>query len=177
MGLPGRTARVIVAAMTGATYRLSAHQTLTVRRTGADTNGELLEVEAVWTPSADLPPVHLHPSQTEHFEVLEGGLLVVLDGTQRRLAAGAKLDIPAGTPHAMTAPDEPTRAVWQTRPALRTEEFFAAMDAALARGGSLMSYAPVFRAHGAEVRLSKPPAAVQGPLFAVLAAAGKLLRR
>lgn len=41
----------------------------------------------------------------------------------------------------------------------------------------MLSYATVFRAHAAEVRLVKPPAWIQRPLFAVLAAAGKLLRR
>jgi hypothetical protein len=79
--------------------------------------------------------------------------------------------------HAMTATDGWARALWQTRPALRTEEYFAGMDAAQRSGGSLLDLVPVVRAHTAEVRFTKPPRLVQGPLFAVLGLAAKLLRR
>lgn len=37
-----------------------------------ETGGELLAMEGTYAGSGDFPPVHLHPSQTEHFEVLEG---------------------------------------------------------------------------------------------------------
>jgi hypothetical protein len=39
--------------------------------------------------------------------------------------AGETLDVPAGTPHTMWNPGpQRARAVWQTRPALKTEAFF-----------------------------------------------------
>ncbi|HEY7593380.1 MAG TPA: cupin domain-containing protein [Actinophytocola sp.] len=163
--------------MSDGTYHLSARQTVVVRRSGADTDGEVLEVEATWTGGGDLPPTHLHPSQDEHFEVTEGELRVLLDGTERRVAAGEVLDIPRGTAHAMTATDKGARAVWQTRPALRTEQFFAAMDEAHQRGGSIADLVPVARAHRAEVRFTSPPPWLQVPLFATLAVLGKLRRR
>lgn len=156
--------------MTDATYRLSPHQTLTVRRSDA----EVLEVEAAWTGGGALPPAHFHPSQDEHFEVLEGTLRVLLDGAEREVGAGEVLDIPRGTVHAMTASDGPARAIWQTRPALRTESFFAGMDAAQQSGGSLLDFVPVARAHAAEVRFVKPPPVVQGPLFALLGLVARL---
>lgn len=156
-----------------ATYRLSPRQTLTVTSSSA----EMLEVEVRWTGGGDLPPAHLHPAQDERFEVLEGRLRVLVGDGERTLEPGDVLDVPRGTVHAMIATGGGARAIWQTRPALRTQEYFAAMDTALARGGSVLSYAPVFRAHAAEVRLASPPAWVQGPLFAVLAAAGTLLGR
>lgn len=168
---------MIVCAMIGSSYRLSPHQTLSVRTSSADTGGELLEVEATWTAGGDLPPAHLHPAQHEHFEVVEGTLRVLVGDAERLLEAGDTLDIPAGTVHAMTASNGPARAIWQTRPALRTEEYFAKMDGALSHGGSLLAYAPVFRAHAAEVRLTKPPRWIQGPLFAVLGLVAKLLGR
>ena len=41
------------------------------------------------------------------------------------IGAGDTLDVPAGTPHAMWNPGPGrARAVWQTRPALKTEAFF-----------------------------------------------------
>lgn len=100
-------------------------QTLTFRRTAADTGGEVLEVESSWAGGGQEPPEHHHPRQDEHFEVLEGELRARIADTERTVRAGESLDVPAGTPHAMwnAAPD-PARALWQTRPALRTEGFF-----------------------------------------------------
>lgn len=163
--------------MSEPTYHLSPRQTVTIRRSGADTGGELLEVEAAWTGGGDLPPAHFHPSQDEHFEVTEGRLRVVIDGEERVLTAGDTLDVPRGTVHAMTATDTGARATWQTRPALRTEEFFAAMDAAHQRGGSIADFVPVARAHRAEIRFTSPPQWLQRPLFAILAVAGKRRKR
>jgi mannose-6-phosphate isomerase-like protein (cupin superfamily) len=150
--------------MSAATYRMTPHQTLTVRRS----DDEVLEVEATWSGGGALPPAHFHPAQDEHFEILEGRLRVLVDGAEHLLSPGDVLDIPRGTVHAMTATAGGARAIWQTRPALRTEQFFAAMDAAQSRGGSLLDFVPVARAHTAEVRFTTPPVWLQGPLFAVL---------
>ncbi|WP_232663185.1 cupin domain-containing protein [Pseudonocardia sp. TRM90224] len=159
--------------MTGATYRLSPHQTLTVRVADA----ELLEVESVWAKGGALPPAHFHPAQDERFEILEGSLRVLVGTEERVVAAGEVLEIPRGTVHAMTALDGGARAIWQTRPALGTEGFYAGMDAAVGRGGTLLDFAPVARAHTAEVRFVKPPPALQGPLFALLSVVAKVVRR
>jgi quercetin dioxygenase-like cupin family protein len=91
--------------------------------TAAESDGELLAMEGIWTGAGGFPPVHLHPSQAERFEVLEGELRAIVDGDERRYAPGETFDVPAGTPHTMTA-DEPTRARWEVRPAMRTAEFF-----------------------------------------------------
>ncbi len=40
--------------------------------TGAETGGEVLEMEATYGGAGALPPEHLHPRQVERFEVLEG---------------------------------------------------------------------------------------------------------
>lgn len=168
---------VTVGTMAGTTYSLSPQQTLTVRKSGADTGGELLEVESAWSGGGRMPPAHFHPAQDEHFEIVEGTVRVLVDGTERLLGPGAVLDVPRGTVHAMTAVDGAARAIWQTRPALRTEAFFAGMDAAQRRGGSLLDLVPVIRAHTAEVRFTSPPRTVQGPLFAIVGLAAKVLRR
>jgi hypothetical protein len=109
--------------------------------------------------------------------MLEGRLRVLVEGDERMLGPGDVLDVPRGSVHTMTATDDGARAIWQTRPALRTEQFFAAMSAAQDRGGSLLDFVPVARAHTAEVRFTKPPPWLQGPLFAVLGVASRLLRR
>ena len=92
-------------------------------KTAAETGGELLEMEASYGGTGRLPPEHLHPRQVERFEVLEGNLRAIVDGTERRYGQGETFEVPAGTPHQMTA-DEPSRVRWEVRPALRTAEFF-----------------------------------------------------
>ena len=92
-------------------------------KTGEETGGELLEMEATYGEGSTLPPEHLHPSQDEHFEVLEGAVLTIVGGEERRYEAGESFDVPAKTPHQMTG-DGPAHVRWQVRPALRTAEFF-----------------------------------------------------
>ena len=101
---------------------------------------ELLEMEASYSGEGGFPPMHLHPSQDEHFEVLEGAVKTVVGGEERRYTAGEvastrsfadhhrytageAFDVPAQTPHQM-AGDGPARVHWEVRPALRTAEFF-----------------------------------------------------
>ena len=92
-------------------------------RTGAETDGELLEMEGTYNGDGQMPPVHLHPSQVERFEVLDGAMNTVVGGTEARYEAGDVFEVPAGTPHQMAA-DGPARVRWEVRPALRTAEFF-----------------------------------------------------
>jgi quercetin dioxygenase-like cupin family protein len=153
------------------TYALTAHETVTIRQA----TPELLEAEVHWTHGGKLPPAHLHPAQDERFEVLEGTLRVVLDGRERTLSAGEAVEIPRGASHRMTAAgDEGARAIWQTRPALRTIEWWAALDAERSRRGGgdppLPVMARLVRAHEAELRLQLLPAPLQGPLLRLLAA-------
>ncbi len=96
---------------------------LNLVQTGAETNGELLEMEASYGGSGKFPPEHLHPNQHEHFEVLEGSVRAIVGGEERKFAPGEEFDVPPGTPHQMAA-DEPSRVRWEVRPALRTAEFF-----------------------------------------------------
>ena len=100
-------------------------QTLTFRRTTAQTGGELLEVESSWEAAGPEPPEHHHPHQQEHFQVLEGELRARVGDVEHTVRAGETLEVPSGTPHAMWNPGPGrARAVWQTRPALKTEAFF-----------------------------------------------------
>ena len=92
-------------------------------RTGAETDGELLEMEASYSGEAGMPPQHLHPKQAERFEVLEGSMRAIVDGEERVYDVGASFEVPVGTPHQMAAEGR-TRMRWQVMPALRTAEFF-----------------------------------------------------
>jgi quercetin dioxygenase-like cupin family protein len=92
-------------------------------KTGAETGGEVLEMEATYGGTGRLPPEHLHPRQDERFEVLEGSIRAIIGGTERRYGPGETFEVPAGTPHQMAA-ERPSRTRWEVRPALRTAEFF-----------------------------------------------------
>ena len=84
---------------------------------------EELVMEATYSGEVGMPPPHLHPSQAEHFEVLEGRMRAIVDGDETVHEEGESFEVPAGTPHQMAA-EEPTRMRWEVRPALRTAEFF-----------------------------------------------------
>ena len=92
-------------------------------RTGEESSGEVLEMEATYPGDGSMPPMHLHPSQAEHFEILEGSMRTVIDGEECLYESGDSFEVPAGTPHQMGT-DQPTRMRWEVRPALRTAEFF-----------------------------------------------------
>jgi quercetin dioxygenase-like cupin family protein len=141
---------------------------------------EALEVEATYGPAGSAPPKHFHPSQDEHFEVLSGAIRTRVDGVERDLAQGERIDIPRGSVHQMWNPSgEPARVRWRTAPAGRTEQWFRAIDALhregkvgrngmpgpLAFGVMLGEYRDVFRLAGPDWLLR--------PALAGLAAIGK----
>ena len=82
------------------------------------------------------------------------------------------------------AGDEETRALWQTRPALKTEAFFETTWG-LARDGrvhdrgmpGLLQASVLMQEYADEFRLTKPPRGVQRVVFGVLAPIGRALGR
>jgi quercetin dioxygenase-like cupin family protein len=118
-------------------------------RTGAETGGELLEMEAHYSGTGSLPPEHLHPRQVERIEVLEGAVRATIDGEEHRYAQGDTFEVAAGTPHTMAA-DGPARTRWEVRPALRTAEFFERLHGGGITDGAafLAEFADEFRLAG-----------------------------
>jgi cupin domain len=131
------------------------------------------------------PVVHFHPRQREHFEILDGVLHARIGDSERELHAGDTVDIEHGVPHAMwnEGPDT-ARSRWQTRPALRTEDFFQTTFR-LAREGKTnengmpgpLQLAVIAGEYRDEFRTTSPPQALQGIVLAVLAPVGRLLGR
>ncbi len=102
---------------------LNPHTGQTIRFVSIES--ELLVMESSYRAGGMPAPAHLHPSQEERFEVLEGGVRSELDGERRDLAAGDRLIIPPGAPHSFGGhPDRDGRVRWEVRPALRTAELF-----------------------------------------------------
>ena len=148
-------------------------------RTAQDTAGELLEMEATYEGGSAKPPEHFHPRQREHFEILEGSMRALIGGEDRTLRASEQVDIAPGVPHAMWN-EGPGRAktLWQTRPALRTENFF---EAIVGLGGAgkpdLLQRAVIASEYRDEFRACSPPPVVQGVMVTLLAPVGRLLGR
>jgi len=156
---------------------------LRLLRTAADTDGELLEMEATYEPGSVEPVEHFHPHQAEEFEIVSGRMRARVDGEERDLRTGDRLHIPPKTVHAMwNEGDSKARVMWWTRPALRTEEFFATTSR-LAREGRLSSKgartpllgAVLLREFRNEFRPVRPPAAVQALVLPAVAGLGRLL--
>jgi quercetin dioxygenase-like cupin family protein len=150
-------------------------QKLTFRRTTAETGGELVEVESELPAGGPKPPAHYHPRQAEHFEVLAGRIDVRLGKERRVLNAGDRLDVPPGVVHEMSAAgDQPARLLWQTRPALRTEQFFEAAWPLGAPGP--LTGAALIQRFSDEIRLPLPWP-LQRPLLGAVAGVARLTGR
>lgn len=123
-------------------YTLSEYETLTVRSRASDT----LEVEALYQPGPR-PPMHWHPNQTEHFEILAGTLTIVLDGIETLRRTGDTITISPRVKHRMwNCGESPARVIWRTTPAGRTEFWFARIDALhTLKHADLLDYAAAAR--------------------------------
>jgi quercetin dioxygenase-like cupin family protein len=150
-------------------------------KTGEETNGELLEMEAVYNPESKPPPLHYHPYQEEKFEVLAGSFRVVIGEQEHQFEQGDKFTVPANTPHAMNnTSSEAGRLRWQIRPAMKSQEFFATMWGLAVDGETTVSGLPDFlqlmviiQAYRDEFRAVKPPLIVQRILTAIFAPIGR----
>jgi quercetin dioxygenase-like cupin family protein len=116
-------------------YNPDTDQRITFLKTGADTNGELLQVELEAGPDSKPPVDHFHKVQEETFEILEGVVQFRLAGEERTVEAGERVVIPPGTPHVWWN-SSPTniRMRCEFRPAGELEDFWRVIFG-LARAG------------------------------------------
>jgi mannose-6-phosphate isomerase-like protein (cupin superfamily) len=153
------------------------------RQTSRETNGESVLVEVTVQPNGFVAAAHLHPSQSERFEILEGHLEFKL-GRKRVVAGpGDVVMVEPGTPHRFRNVGETeVRFVTEIRPALQFERlietmFSLATDGKTNRKGlpNPLRLAVIANAHFGDVRLPFPPAFVQKAGLAVGAPIGRLL--
>jgi quercetin dioxygenase-like cupin family protein len=154
------------------------------RQTARDTGGELMSGELVVSPGGG-NPLHVHPLQEEHFEVLSGTLGVQIGGEQLSLGEGEEATVAPGRPHRWfnESDREEARVLGEVRPALNSEVFFETLYG-LARDGRTdesgvpnpLQFAVMLNGlHKGEIYLAEPPIAAQKALFALLSPVGKLL--
>ncbi len=107
-----------------------------VRRSAVETNGEYVEMEFVFPAGTFAPPPHVHPSQIEEYEVIEGRFDVMVDGEWSSLGPGESASVPVGALHTFKNPTKETIRVknWH-RPAKSFEDFIESAAGALEAAG------------------------------------------
>jgi quercetin dioxygenase-like cupin family protein len=109
----------------------------TFTHTAASTGGELLAFDFALRPGGKVPIPHVHPIQTERFEVVEGEVRFRLGLRTFVAQAGDVVEAPPGVAHGFAnAGEGEARMHVEVRPALAMEYMFAEVIA-LAEAGKL----------------------------------------
>jgi len=145
-----------------------------------DSGGEFVRIEDAAAPGPSRRQTSAHPAQRERFEVLSGTLGLTVDGEQHLLGPGDSFVVEPGARHLpRNAGDGELRFVAEMRPAGRFEEFLAeitAVNNTEREGlGYLLTVARVIDRFPDVEHPTPLPRALDRALFAILAAAGKLL--
>jgi quercetin dioxygenase-like cupin family protein len=158
-------------------------EVLVFHRTSAQTDGEEVSVEVTVHPHGFVAAAHVHPYQTERFEVLEGWLGLRVGNDQLVATPGDVAVVTPGTVHRFwNAGDEDARFTVQVRPALRFESLIETMFTLAAEGKTNRKGLPnplrlavIAQAHFDTVRLPFPPAPLQRAALALAVPLGKTL--
>ena len=137
--------------------------------TAADTDGERVLIEVLVEPNGFVAATHVHPYQTEVFEILEGEVTVKVGGKTILASAGETACVDPGTAHKFWNTGEAAaRFRCDIRPALQFERlietmFTLANDGKTNRKGmpNPLRLAVIAKAHFDDVRLPFPPAWMQ----------------
>jgi len=109
----------------------------TFTETAATTGGELLAFDFALRPGGAVPIPHVHPVQTERFEVVAGRMRFRVGLRTVHAGPGDVVEVAPGVMHAFANDgDEEARLRVEVRPALRMEEMFAEV-VAMAEAGRM----------------------------------------
>jgi quercetin dioxygenase-like cupin family protein len=109
----------------------------TFTHTAATTGGELLAFDFALRPGGAVPIPHVHPVQTERFEVVEGRMRFRVGLRTLIAEPGDVVEVEPGVMHSFAnAGEEEARLRVEVRPALAMEEMFAEVIA-MAQAGRM----------------------------------------
>src|SRR5262249_47287668 len=134
-------------------------------------------------PGGFVAAAHVHPYQSEQFEVLQGRLGLRVGDREVLAEPGDVVGVSPGTPHRFwNASEREARFLCEVRPALGFESLIEPLLTRAAAGKTTRRALPnpprlavIAKAHFDPVRLPFPPAAVQRAALAVAAPVGRLL--
>ncbi len=156
---------------------------LVFRQTSRETGGQAVVVETFVQPDGFVAAGHVHPSQEERFEVLQGSVGFKIGRKKLVAGPGERLTVSAGTAHKFwNAGDGVAHFVCEVRPALQFESLIETMFG-LATAGKTnrkgmpnpLRLAVIANAHFDTVRLPFPPAFLQRIGLAMGAPLGRAL--
>jgi quercetin dioxygenase-like cupin family protein len=158
-------------------------EVLIFHRTSEQTNGESVLVETIVRPGGFVAAGHVHPYQSERFQVLAGRLGLRVGERELVALPGAVALVPPGTPHRFwNAGEGEARFLCEVRPALRFESLIETMFTLAAEGKTNRKGMPnplrlavIARAHFDTVRLPFPPTSLQRAALGVASPLGRLL--
>jgi quercetin dioxygenase-like cupin family protein len=144
-------------------------ETITFLETAADTDGEYTLIEVTVAPGGGVPMAHVHPKQSETFEVVAGRLSMKAGGDKLVAEPGDVVTVVPGQVHRFwNASDEPVTFRCTVAPALEFERFIETMfaladDGKLSRRGlpNPLRLAAIANAHFADSRAPYVPAWLQ----------------
>ena len=150
---------------------------------GAETNGELLQIECFSPPTPEREPEHIHPLQENSFEIISGSFIFCLNGKEQVIGPGQSINIPANVPHYFwNSGDTVAHYLQEFRPALKIDSFFEtffelAKDGKLNKKGipNFFHVSIIGLAHKDEIRLTNPPWVLQNIIYKILSPFGKLI--
>jgi mannose-6-phosphate isomerase-like protein (cupin superfamily) len=156
---------------------------ITFHQTSADTNGEAVVIECTVQPDGFVAAAHLHPSQTERFNVIDGRLGMKVGRKKLLLERGDVAEVEPGTPHKFwNMGEDEVRFVCEVRPALQFESLLETMFSLAAEGKTNRKGMPnplrlavIAKRHFDTVQLPFPPAWMQAAGLAIGAPLGKLV--
>jgi quercetin dioxygenase-like cupin family protein len=109
----------------------------TFTHTADSTGGELLAFDFALRPGGAVPIPHVHPIQTERFEVVDGRMTFRVGLRKIEAGPGAAVEVAPGVAHSFAnAGDDEARLRVEVRPALAMEDMFAEF-VAMARAGRM----------------------------------------
>jgi quercetin dioxygenase-like cupin family protein len=157
-------------------------EVLIFHRTSRETGGAAVLFETIVRPGGFVAEAHVHPHQTERFEVLEGQIRLRLGKDERVIGPGDVATVAPGTPHRFwNAGDQEARFLCEVRPALEFESLIETMFTLAAEGKTNRKGLPnplrlavIARAHFETVRLPFPPAWLQRLALTIGAPLGRL---
>jgi len=150
--------------------------------TAAETDGERVVFETIVQPKGFVASAHVHPHQTEHFEVTSGTLGMRRGREKLELHAGEDAVVEPRTPHKFwNAGDDDVRFRCTVTPALDFERLIATMYTLAADGKTNKKGMPnplrlavIANNHFEDVRLPVIPHAMQKLALAMGAPVGRL---
>jgi mannose-6-phosphate isomerase-like protein (cupin superfamily) len=105
-------------------FRMPDGSVYLVRHPASESDGAFVEMEFILPTGCVPPPPHVHPSQVEDYEILEGSFEVVIAGVWQTLNVGDRASVPVGALHTFRNRSGATVRIRNCHtPAVRFEEF------------------------------------------------------